>query len=224
MTGVSRVTMYAQGRGRILAKGFRGVTRGPRLAIRMAVIVCALASQSCLVPQSVDPIGEPAHPPPHFVLESIPSYMLAPVLHLDRQGTVDGACHCVLEIPQLTVHEDDPTVELQVRWFVDYDLSVPRSQSPWPGATWTLPANFNDPTYTERTINKFAFDPDTGGIHVVEVVVGETAGFDDSPTVPLLNRTMKPGFTLALYRFVIDVNLQQITGSCANIPSVLVCQ
>lgn len=218
--------MYATRRKRRLPQLFRRFRRGPRLAIHLGVIVCALASQSCLVPQSVDPIPESPHPPPYF--EGIPESVMAPVLHLDKQGTADVPCHCVLEIPPLTVHEDDPTVDLQARWFIDYDVSVPRSEAPFGGIS-PLPGRFNDATYTDRVLNKFDFDADaalvtSNGVHILEVVVGETAGFDDSPTAPLPFRSMKPGYTQALYRFAIDVNVQQITGSCAKIPAVPVCQ
>src|ERR1043166_9357969 len=92
-----------------------GFFRGLRLASAMLVYVCA---QSCLVPQSVDPQGDAPHPAPHFVVESIPSYLLG-VLQLVRQGSLDATCHCQIQIPPLTVEEDDPTVDLEVRWFVD---------------------------------------------------------------------------------------------------------
>jgi len=203
----------------------RGFWPGLRLASAVLVLVCA---QACLVPQSVDPIEVSPHPPPHFMLENIPSYLISPVLQLDRQGSLD-TCRCEIEIPTLYVEEDDPTVDLEARWFIDYDPAVQRSEVIQRHDTGgPLAGTFNDPTYTKRQLNKFDFDADAygvqNGVHVLEVMVGETAGFDDTVSAALPNRTMKAGFTAALYRFVINVNLQQITGSCVKVPSVPVCQ
>jgi hypothetical protein len=55
------------------------------------------------------------------------------------------------------------------------------------------------------------------------VVVGEKVGFDDASTT-LPNRAMQEGFTPAVYRFAVDVNLQQVTGQCPRTPpSHVVC-
>ena len=188
----------------------------------MLVYVCA---QSCLVPQSVDPQGDTPHPAPHFVVESIPSYLLG-VLQLVRQGSLDATCHCQIQIPPLTVEEDDPTIDLEVRWFVDYKLSDPRSQAPWPGSTDTLKGTFDDPTAKVRQFRTgFNFDADTNGTHLLEVVVGEPAAFDDSATAALPNRTPHAGYTLAVYRFPINVDVTQSVANCPQqLPSVKVCQ
>ncbi|HUJ24844.1 MAG TPA: hypothetical protein VLW85_02420 [Myxococcales bacterium] len=188
-----------------------------------------VCSQSCLVPQRVDELVTSPHPAPHFVVETIPSYLVG-VLQLVRQGSLDQNCHCELQIPPLFVEEDDPTVDLEVRWFIDYNLSVPRTQAPWPGSTFPLPGTFKDATATVRQTNGFNFDADadaitSNGIHLLEVVVGETAAFDDSATAALPNRTPKPGFTLAVYRFPINVDVQQDVPHCPlQLPSVQVCQ
>jgi hypothetical protein len=218
------------GRGPLKSGGF---SDGLRLASGLLVLVCA---QSCLVPQSVDPIPVAAHAVPYFDQESIPDYLLAPVLQLYQQGSADAThtppCHCEIEIPALFVHEDDPTVELQVRWFIDYDKAVQRSEAPWPGSTVTLAPNFNDPTYTQRPINKFDFDAqaadiNTNGVHVLLVVVGETSGFDDSLSAALPNRSMKAGFTAAELEFPIFVDVAQDPSrpQCpSQQPSLRVCQ
>src|SRR4051812_12939458 len=77
----------------------RRIFRGVTLAILACVVVCPQGG--CLVPQTVDPKVVSPHPPPHFVVEQIQSYLLPPVLTLVRQGTVDASqtppCHCRLE-------------------------------------------------------------------------------------------------------------------------------
>ncbi len=205
---------------------------GPRLAITLAVLVCA---QGCLVPQSVDPITQVPHPPPHFVLESIPQNLLAPVLQLYRQGSQDAAatppCHCELELSIPLVEEDDPTVSLEVRWFIDYDPAVPATVRPW-GSPTPLPGSFDTPDTVRAVTQPFDFDADAAGIvtsgsHTVDVVVGETAGFDDSPTAARPNQTMKSGSEADLYRFFIFVNVQADASrpTCpSELPSVRVCR
>ncbi|MGE5048498.1 MAG: hypothetical protein ACM3PC_08035 [Deltaproteobacteria bacterium] len=186
------------------------------------------------MPQNVDAIQTEPHPPPQFLVGEIPDYLVTPQLQLYRQGAADAAqtppCHCVVEIPPLSISEPDPTVDLTVRWFVDYDLSVPRSTNPVRPQE-TLQGTFNDSTKTRREIGKFDFDADglvlNSGPHVLEVVVGESAGFDDSPGVGEPNRTPKPGFTLAVYRFFINVRVEQDPArpSCPSAPpSLRVCQ
>jgi hypothetical protein len=202
-----------------------GFFRGLRIASAVLVPVCA---QACLVPQSVDPIGASAHPAPHFVEQSIPTYLIAPVLQLVRQGSLDPSnCHCVIEIPPLTVEEDDPTVNLEARWFVDYAAAGSHAIARRDNGG-TLQGTFNDPTLTLRTLDTFRFDADSfvsNGVHVLSVVVGETTGFDDSSTAALPNRTMKSGYTLAQYEFPINVDVALDRTHCPQqLPSIQVCQ
>jgi hypothetical protein len=197
----------------------------------MVVVVCALAG--CLVPQSVDPIPSVAHPPPHFVLESIRPELLPPLLQLYRQGPADATlsppCHCELELSIPLVEEDDPTVVLLARWFVDYDPTVPRSVLVL--KTDTLDQGFDNPS-TIRALGPFDLDADavginTSGFHVVSVIVGEKAGFDDRADAPLPNRTMFDGYAYAEHSFTVFVDVQQDANrpSCpAQFPSVRVCR
>ena len=231
MTRMSRpeVSLAAQIHLKTPKKGVFGA--GPGLAIRAVVIVCALASHSCLVPQSVDPIVESPHPPPHFVLDLIPSYFLVPILQLYRQGSEDQRaippCHCKLEFSKLFVEEDDPTITLQARWFVDYDPNVPRLAA----AVFSNdlpPGNFNN-TETIRPVPPHDFDADaliaSNGDHVVEIVVAESAAFEASTTQP--NRAVKTGYASAVYRFFVNVKFDQDPArpTCPDVPpSVRVCQ
>jgi hypothetical protein len=72
----------------------------------------------------------------------------------------------------------------------------------------------------------FDFDADalgvSDGFHAVDVVVGETAGFDDSATT-LPFRTMKTGYEAAVYRFFVEVRAPLF--SCPNqLPLLRTCQ
>jgi hypothetical protein len=187
----------------------------------LGVLVCA--QSSCLIPQNVEPAQTAPHDVPVIVISNIPTYLLPPILTLVRQGTQDAAlappCHCQLQFDGLSV-EEDPAVALLSRWFVDYDTTDLASTQP--RLTQDMPPNFNDPTATIRDLTPFLFDADTlgivtSGVHIVEVVVGETAGFDTTSTT-LPNRAMKPGYTPAVYRFAVDVRVEQVVGQCPRTP------
>jgi hypothetical protein len=204
--------------------------RGAALASTWGVLVCAQAG--CLIPQTVDAIVASPHAPPQIVPENMPPYLLPRVLTLFQQGASDVSasppCHCHLEFDGLSVEEPDSTVTLEARWFVDYDPSnIPSTRfvrTPDP-----VPGNFNDATQTTRPLPTFSFDAAelgivSSGLHVVEVVVGETTGFDPASTT-LPNRAMLQGYTAATYKFVVDLHLEQISGSCPSTPpSHRVCQ
>ena len=208
----------------------RRFARGAALASTWGVLVCAQAG--CLIPQTVDAIVATPHAPPQFVPENMPPYLLPRVLTLFQQGANDVSasppCHCHLEFDGLSVEEPDSTVTLEARWFVDYDPSnIPSTRfvrTPDP-----VPGNFNDVTQTTRPLPTFSFDAAevgivSSGLHVVEVVVGETTGFDPASTT-LPNRAMLQGYTAATYKFVVDLHLEQISGSCPSTPpSHRVCQ
>lgn len=211
---MSRLLWSARGRipGKTLIREAFGA--GPRLALKAAVLVCALASQSCLVPQSVDSIPDSPHPAPRFVLESIPTYLLSSQIQLYRQGPKDQSatppCHCKLELAIPLVEEADPTISLEARWFVDYNPNVPRL------AAFvhrdSLDGDFNASGVTIRTIKvPYEFDADalgitSSGVHVVDVVLAESAAFDPASTTRP-NRAIKPGYPSDEHRFVINVQV-----------------
>ena len=90
-----------------------------------------------------------------------------------------------------------------------------------------LPGTF-DRNLTVRGPVIYNFEPDALGItdnsdHVVELVVGETAGFDDSATT-LPFRTMRTGYESAVYRFLVQIN-PPIGPTCPNeLPLRRTCQ
>jgi hypothetical protein len=143
-------------------------------------------------------------------LTKLPDYMLQPFLTLDPQEQADLAqtppCQCHLEVSIPAIIADDPTVDVDVRVFVDYDLNVPRSQSPI--LTIRLPGSFESlPTDTTRALAPLSFDSAQlggAGFHVVELVTGETAGFAPD-TDPPPHRAMLQGFESSDFKFVVEV-------------------
>ena len=211
----------------------RDFARGAALAIKALVLVCAATGEACLVPQSVDPIVAVPHSPPHIVLDSIRKELLVPQLSLYVQGSQDTAanpqCHCELELAIPFVEEDDPTVVLEARWFIDYDPALSATVRPW--NPQTLDQGFDNPS-TIRTLNPFNFSADkvnaVPGFHLVEIVVGEKAGFDPSPTAARPNQSMLEGYSADVFRFPINVTTapDPARPTCATeqFPSVRICQ
>jgi hypothetical protein len=202
---------------------------GPWLALTLTI-----AMEGCLVPQSIDPITASRHSPPRVQVQSIPSYLLAPILTLYPQGSADATqvppCHCRIDLTIPEIAEEDPTVDLLARWFVDYDLSVPRSQN-------TIREQKFDGSFdilgTLRGPATFSFEADalgivSKGVHVVTVVIAERSGFDENSTT-LPNRAVKTseGYEAALYTFVVDVKdkADPAQPTCPQeLPSRRVCQ
>jgi len=212
----------------------RSFLPGARLAIRVSGLVCAFIVPGCLVPQDIEPIVIEPHASPVFEVDSFQPYLTVPTLQLYRGGAADAAhtplpCHCQLQIPPLPVFDADPTVDLQTRWFIDYDASLPNTTGV--RSTSTIKGTFNDSTATTRVFPGFVFDPDarqitTSGSHVLDVVVGEPDGFDPNEQAAQPGRTMLPNFKSAVYRFFIDVQVEQDPArpTCSNtLPSVRVC-
>jgi hypothetical protein len=213
----------------------KGATRLKRLISGLFVAGLGLALSSCLVPQSIDPIDSREHSPPRIVVQSIPVSLLPPVLTLYRQGSADSQaeppCHCRLELQVPEVSEDDPTVDLEGRWFVDYDLSVPRSLN-------VVHQENNDGDFNSTTVVRgpwsFNFEADALGIvddgsyHVVDLVVAERAAFDkDSTSLPNRAVLTEQGYEAASYRFVVRVftDPAHSPSTCPQeLPSRRICQ
>ena len=178
--------------------------------IPMSAAVLFLLAQGCLFPQSVEPENTRPHTIPRVdtVPPALPNFLLQPMLVLDPGGPADvPPCHCQLNLGKLDIIADDPTVDVQVRIFVDYDLSVIRTQSPL--ASPTLPGSFNssDTIRPLQAPNLPAFDATNlggPGVHVVELVSGEAAGFAGD-TVPPPHRAMLANFESSTFKFVVKV-------------------
>src|SRR5256885_108965 len=155
---------------------FRCFVRGAALASILVVVVCLQVS--CMVPQTIDAIVESPHPAPHIVLESIQPYLLARVLTLYQQGSTDLAaspqCHCRLEFDSLSVQEQDSTITLEVRWFIDYDTAnIPSTRIAFSDQ---IAPNFDNVTQTIRPLRTFAFDAAAANLSVVQVEVRPPSG------------------------------------------------
>jgi hypothetical protein len=182
----------------------------------MPAAVLIFLAQGCLIPQSVDQENTRPHTIPRVdtVPPALPNFLLQPMLVLDPGGPADvtpppgkSPCHCYLNVGPLDIIADDPTVDVQVRIFVDYDLNVTRSQSPI--ASVSLRGSFN----SSDTIRKLqapdlpAFDATNlggPGMHVVELVSGEAAGFANDTVFPP-HRAMLSTFESSTFKFVVQV-------------------
>src|SRR2546430_1946883 len=138
---------------------FRRFVRRAALAAILAAVVGPQGS--CTGPQPIHASAEPPHPAPHIVLESIQPYLLARVLTLYQQGSTDLAaspqCHCRLEFDSLSVQEQDSTVTLEARWFIDYDTAnIPSTRIAFSDQ---IAPNFDNVTQTIRPLRTFAFEP-----------------------------------------------------------------
>jgi len=190
-----------------------------------AFIGGGLLLSGCLVPQEVDPISNRKHFPPRIMVENIQPHLVGPYLTLVRAAR-DVGCRCELALAIPPVVEDDPTVDLEGRWFVDYDLRAPASQRPV--ARQTVKGEF-DFTKTVRTWPTFSFDADSlgltaDGFHAVEVVVAESSGFNDGSQTTLPGRTLLEGYGATTYRFFVRIVNDPDAQQCpTEKPSTRIC-
>jgi len=183
-----------------------------------------LFAQGCLVPQSVDELKTRPHSIPRVNLRGLPNYMLQPVLTLDPQEqgdlTSNPPCHCQLEVSIPEILADDPTVDIEVLIYVDYDLNVPASQPPIDRIR--LDGSFTNPNTTRR-LDAIVFDAAKlrgPGLHVVELVMGERLGFASTDVFPP-QRAMLPDYESSTFKFVVQV-LRPDPGrqSCGDPPQL----
>ena len=194
------------------AKG-RGVSRA------VAVPLLWIAFSGCLVLQSVDPADTRPHTVPIIDLMNLPPYMLTPqvAVYLPTQADLAHSppCKCILHFEIATIKEEDPTVDLEARWFVDYNLNG-TATSQLSIARQTLTGAFNSNPFRGPVV--FDFDPvllgiavdpvkePNGQLHVIEMVIAEAQGFatDADPQV-FPNRSLKPGWDGTTYKIVANV-------------------
>ena len=173
------------------------------------------------MPQSVEPITTRPHTIPHVDVTKLPNFLLQPIIPLDPQGPADllqnPPCHCKLVLGLFAVIADDPTVDVDVRIFVDYDVNIPRP--PGPVTTVHLRGGF-DSSVTTRSLELPDFDSSLlggDGVHVVELVIGEAAGFASDTVFPP-HRAMLPDFESSTFKFVVQVAHDQKRQSCGDSP------
>jgi hypothetical protein len=189
---------------------FQGCEKGRGVSRGILVALLAAGLSACLVPQSVDQGNTGPHTIPVIDLSQLPIYFMAPTSPLYKQAQDDKTqqCRCQLQLQIPVVNDDDPTIDLQARWYIDYDLGTPPSQLP--ANTQDLAGSFTTQGRS-RTGPTFNFDADTlglnAGLHVIEVVIAERQGFagDNDQTVNFPHRSLKPGFEGTTFKFVADV-------------------
>ena len=161
------------------------------------------------MPQSVDPRETTPHTIPRVDLKNLRDYELKPVMLLYPRGSGDvtAGCHCVLRIELASIIAENPTVDIEGRLFVDYDVAVPSSQR-------RLSVGIKDPgdfQSTKPTRGPFVLTIDadaiglTQDIHVFELVLAEREGFavDDNVFPP--QRATNPQWESSLFKFVVRV-------------------
>ena len=191
------------------------------------VNICVFATSlaSCLIPQSVDPASSKTHVPPRVVIEAVDP-LLATSFVVLKHGSVDAAqgcsCRVLLAVPQL--EEDDPTATLEVRWFVDYDPGDPLTVRP------AVPSQFLSGSFDSTAVLRqgptLTFDLAalgvSDGVHVVDMVVAEQGGFDDSST-DFAHRAVLAGYASATFRFVVEVQTDNDSACRGDPPFQRTC-
>ena len=232
MTSVSRPAMSAGSSVPENSPDFAMIRSGSRLARTRVAGICVSAAllvalaPGCLMPQSVDPANTRPHTIPRVDLTKLPDYLLKPFLTLDpqEQADVNPPCHCRLDVSIPAIIADDPTVDVEVRIFIDYDVNVTSSQV---NDRITLPGSFNPSTSDDPTTRKLPLlQLDSSklrgpGLHVVELVIGEAAGFAPTTVIPP-QRAMLANFESSTFKFVVQV-LQPNSGarpSCGDPPQL----
>ncbi|HZX66770.1 MAG TPA: hypothetical protein VFE76_15315 [Myxococcales bacterium] len=183
------------------------------------VLLLSFALSSCLVPQSVDPDTTRLPTVPVIDLTQLPSHMLIPMIPLYKQSQadVDQGCVCHLQLVIPVVKEDDPTVDVEARWFLDYDLGNPASHANV--SRQDFQGSFTNPAVTRGPVT-FDLDADSRGLapgpHVVEVMIAETAAFAaDTEQPPFRALKINPPFDATTFKIVVDVkNSASATTPC----------
>ena len=186
-------------------------SRGPLGIWTPVAVLCCLA-QGCLIPQSVEPENTRPHTLPRVDLKSLPDYLYKPQIALYPRGpNEDPKCHCVLSFdPPLKIIADDPTVSIEGRLFVDYDLAVPTSQRRID--TRVLQGSFQTSDTVRDLVpvltidaDQFGLTPNASVVHVFEFVLAEQQGFASSDTVSPPQRATKDGWDSSILKFSVVV-------------------
>jgi len=193
--------------------------------VRALMPALLLSATSCLVPQSVESESSKPHVPPRVVIEAVDPQLAGAFIPL-QHGSIDAAasCSCRVQLSVPQIEEDDPTASLEVRWFVDYDAADPFTQRP-AVPSQILSGSFNS-TDVVRPGPTLEFDLGAlgvaDGIHVVDMVVAEQGGFDDTATT-FAHRAVAAGYSSATFRFVVSVETNNDSACRSGAPWERVC-
>jgi hypothetical protein len=194
----------------------------------VSVVLLGVGFSGCLVPQSVDANDTRPHTVPIIDLTSLPLYFASPSVPLYLQGSDDRAqqCHCHLQVTVPAVKDVDPTVDLQARWFLDYDVNIAGSQNVL--TQQDLPGSLNSDRIIRDEKPTFDLDADALGLspgpHVIEVVVAERQGFvPDNVSVPTPHRALRTdsgGWDGTTLKIVANVQSSTATQCDRNTPLI----
>ena len=177
-----------------------------------AVAALLMLTDGCLMPQSVDPRETTPHTIPRVDLKLLRDYELKPVMLLYPRGPgdVSAGCHCLLQVEIASIIAENPTVDIEGRLFVDYDVAVPSSERPI-SVPIKDPGDFQS-TKTNRGPFVLPIDADaiglTEGFHVFELVTAEREGFALNDNVFPPQRATNLGWESSVFKFVVNVRLQ----------------
>jgi hypothetical protein len=145
---------------------------------------------------------------PLIDLTQLQDYWYTPHVNLYLQSPSDVAlnCHCELQLEIPVIKEPDPTVTLEGRWFVDYDVNNP--QQSWVDNP-KFPGFFNSTADVRGpatySLNADALKLRTDIPHVVEFIIAEQDGFTSDTQVRPHHRALNPGWDATTLRLVVDV-------------------
>jgi hypothetical protein len=163
---------------------------------------------ACPIPQPLPGVGntDAGVTPPRILVDGVhPGAAL--IAYDDAPGACDGGP--LFEV-RATVLDQNPDDVVEGRWFIDYSESIP-----WVNSQGSFTFTVVLPGQTTQDAS-FPFAPKTNGnqalsFHLVELVVSN--GFAAvTPDGGLPNRSPRPGYETALYRWV----FQPVPGSAAD--------
>ena len=175
------------------------------------------------MPQSVDSQQNRVRYPPRVVVESLDPKLVGTIKLTHGQLDSQALCSCrvALEVPQ--VEEVDTTLNLEARWFIDYDPDKVSTQRPV--QTQFLAGSFDSST-SVRQGPKLEFDLTALGLgdgaHLADVVIAEQGAFDDAATT-LAHRAVLAGYASAAHRFVIDALTDDLKVCRSDAPWKRTC-
>ncbi len=189
----------------------------------LSLLLAANGLAGCLVPQSVDSQQNRVKYPPRVVVESLDPKLVGTIKLTHGQLDSQALCSCrvALEVPQ--VEEVDTTLNLEARWFIDYDPDKVSTQRPV--QTQFLAGSFDSST-SVRQGPKLEFDLTALGLgdgaHLADVVIAEQGAFDDAATT-LAHRAVLAGYSSAAHRFVIDALTDDLKVCRSDAPWKRTC-
>jgi hypothetical protein len=140
----------------------------------------------------------------------LPDYWYLPQLVVYEPGSQDQfqQCHCELALQIPAIKDPDPTVNLEYRWFIDYDIN--NVQQSW-AEDLTLPGAFNS-TNEVRGPVVFNFNTDAQQLqasttpHTVDFVIAEQGAFTAVTATQPHHRALNTGFDATALRVVVLVH------------------